>query len=79
MKVILTRILPDDFLSQFRVRDMRPGETITAECENVAEFNKARVNARLGIYERSDGYEYKIKSNSTDNTITVTLSEKESI
>ena len=76
MIIELTRMLPDDALSQFRVRDMRPDEVITVTCDNVAEFNNSRRTANLvREYTRPDGYLYKVESSSSKNTIRVSLYE----
>ena len=75
MVIQLKRILPDTALSQFRVRDMRPEEVITACCDSVNEYNNARRTAQTvaSSFERSDGLKYKIESNGAKNTITVSL------
>lgn len=79
MIIELSRILPDDTLSQFRLRDMRPDESIIVACNSVAEFNKSRQAAKTvkAQFERPDGYQYRIQSNSTDNTIKVSLFKEE--
>ena len=83
MTIELTRILPDDTLSQFRVRDMRPDEVITVACDSVAEFNNSRRTANLAkdSARRPDGYLYKVESSSSKNTIKVSLykSKKEEV
>lgn len=77
MTIELTRILPDDALSQFRVRDMRPDEVITVSCDSVAEFNNSRRTANLTKDSacRPDGYLYKVESSSSKNTIKISLYE----
>lgn len=78
MTIELARILPDDALSQFRVRDMRPDEVITVTCDSVAEFNNSRRTANLvkDSARRVDGFRYKVESNSSNNTIKVSLYEE---
>ena len=75
MNIVLSRTLPDDTLSRFRVYDMRPDETIEVSCDNVAEFNTARRNADQArkVYERTDGYQYKVESDTSRNIIKVSL------
>ena len=80
MDIVLSRILHDDTLSKFRIRDMRPEETILVSCETVAEFNAARGNAnqaRRVMPPRPDGFQYKIETDSTRNTIKVSLYKNE--
>lgn len=79
MNIELTRTLPDDALSAFRVKDMRPDESIIISCDTVAEFNKSRQTAKVvkSQFERPDGYQYKIQSNSSENTIKVSLYKEE--
>lgn len=81
MNIVLSRTLPDDTLSRFRIYDMRPDETIIVSCDTVAEFNNARRNAdfaRKG-YLRNDGYQYKIESDTSRNTIKVSLYKEENV
>lgn len=80
MIIELSRILPDDTLSVFRLRDMRPDESVVVTCDNVAEFNKARQTAKVvkAQFERPDGCQYRIQSNSVNNTIKVSLCKEES-
>lgn len=74
MEVLLSRILPDDTLSRFRVRDMRPDEIIRAHCANAAEFGTAKRQAAEGAKsERVDGFKYKVVTNSIENTVTISL------
>lgn len=79
MNIVISRILPDDVLSRFRIRDMRPDEIIVATCDTVAEFNSAKRNADNVRKEpgRMDGYLYRIESDSTRNTIKVSLYKDE--
>ncbi len=79
MNLVLSRILPDDALSRFRIRDMRPDEIITVTCDTVAEFNSARRNADnvRNDPRRIDGYQYKIESDTARNTIKVSLFKEE--
>lgn len=79
MTIELTRILPDDALSVFRVRDMRPDEVITVTCDTVAEFNNSKrtaENARRTA-DRIDGYQYRVQTDSSRNTVTVSLYKKQ--
>ncbi len=79
MVIEAKRILPDTCLSKFRIRDMRIDEAITASCENAAEFTAARKTAQNAKAEgnRLDGYEYRVQSNSKENTVTVSLYKPE--
>lgn len=79
MNIVLSRTLPDDALSKYRVCDMRPDEVILVSCDTVAEFNNSR---RIAEYARksmlrTDGYAYKIETNSTCNTVKVSLYKQE--
>lgn len=75
MKIILSRILHDDKLSSFRVRDMRPDEIIVVNCDNVSEFLSSKRNAESGARtaNRLDGFSYRIQTNSISNQIKVSL------
>lgn len=80
MNIELSRILPDDALSQFRVRDMRPDEIILVTCDTVAEFNnskKTAENVRRSA-SRIDGYQYRVQTDSSRNTVKVSLFKEES-
>lgn len=80
MNIELSRILPDDALSQFRVRDMRPDEIILVTCDTVAEFNnskKTAENVRRSA-SRTDGYQYRVQTDSSRNTVKVSLYKEES-
>lgn len=81
MEVVLTRTLPDDCLSRFRIRDMRPEETIKAVCDSVAEFNAAKRTAELVRKEskRTDGYCYQQRNDTVNSTITVYLTKEEEV
>ena len=61
------------------IRDMRPDEVIHIECENVAEFNAAMRTARdnRAFNNRLDGFKYRVESNSTENTVKVSLYREE--
>ena len=75
MTIELTRILPDDVLSRFRVSDMRPDEIITVTCDTVAEFNNSKRAAEYTRqnHPRSDGYAYRVQTDSSKNTVKVSL------
>lgn len=79
MKIFLNRKLPDDALSQFRIRDMRPGETITVLCDSVAEYNAARRTAQAAklSMDKPDGYDCLIKSKSKENAVIISLEKDE--
>ena len=79
MTIELLRLLPDTSLSRFRIRDMRPEEVIKIECDNAAEFNAAMRTARdyKSIDRRTDGFKYKVESDSAENTVKISLFKEE--
>lgn len=75
MLLELKRKLPDNKLTQARIRDMRSDETLVARCETAAECKTAERVAYLAKrdYERPDGFAYSIKTSYVDMSVTVTV------
>lgn len=75
MLIELKRNLPDNKLTQSRIRDMRSDEVIVARCETAAECKTAERVAYLAKqdYKRPDGLAYNIKSSFVDMVVTISV------
>lgn len=75
MVIELKRKLPDNKLTQARIRDMRSDETLVAKCETAAECKTAERVAYLAKqdYQRPDGLGYNIKTSYVDMSVTVSI------
>lgn len=78
----LTRTIPieGDKLTADVMEKIALGESVTAHCESIREYDNSRGNA---IYVRKnrprpDGYTYQIQTSNLNNTVTVTVVKPQS-
>ena len=75
MKIEAIRLLPEDKLTQARVRDIRCDEVLMVHCANAAECRTAERVAYLARqnFERPDGLTYTINTSYADLTVKVSV------
>lgn len=79
MKIFKTTPIEGDKLTAKMLSELALGETLTAECENIREFDATRQCAYYTKRDipRPDGHGYKVVISTLCNTVAVTVVAKE--